>query len=122
MDAVGFKRGCDLLQEKEQSVTCSGCSAKVESRKVARRSGWQLDPSVCLDCMRWTLTERGIDSFGRERKPIARGFRIERHRRYWALYEGETLICLTVYRRGARSVLERLCAPRRKAQRVSRGA
>jgi hypothetical protein len=33
---------------------------------------------------------------------------MERARRYWAVYEGDTLLCLTVYKKGARSVIERL--------------
>lgn len=35
-------------------------------------------------------------------------FRLEKARRYWAVYEGDTLLCLTVYKKGARSVIERL--------------
>lgn len=31
--------------------------------------------------------------------------------RYWAVYEGETLLCVTVYKKGARSVIERLTRP-----------
>lgn len=34
--------------------------------------------------------------------------RIERRGRYWAVLEGDTLICLTVYLKGAREVVRRL--------------
>ncbi len=38
--------------------------------------------------------------------------RIERYRntRHWAVYEGETLVVVTVYKRGAREVQRRLAA------------
>ncbi|MGH9424000.1 MAG: hypothetical protein ACRD3J_28755 [Thermoanaerobaculia bacterium] len=35
-------------------------------------------------------------------------FRLEPARRFWAVYEGDTLVCLTVYKKGARSVIDRL--------------
>jgi len=37
-------------------------------------------------------------------------FRIERYgrTRFWALYEAEELLCLTVYKKGAAAVKERL--------------
>ncbi len=31
-------------------------------------------------------------------------FQIKRYKRFWALYLDEVLICLTVYKRGARAV------------------
>ena len=34
--------------------------------------------------------------------------RIERRGRYWAVFDGPTLVCLTVYKRGAREVSRRL--------------
>jgi hypothetical protein len=34
--------------------------------------------------------------------------RLERHGRYWAVYEGEALICLTVYKKGAKALVRRL--------------
>jgi len=34
--------------------------------------------------------------------------RIERYGRYWAVYDGDILICLTVYRKGAVEVIRRL--------------
>ena len=36
------------------------------------------------------------------------GVRIERRGRYWAVLEGRTLVCITVYLRGAREVVRRL--------------
>jgi hypothetical protein len=34
--------------------------------------------------------------------------RIARYGRFWAVWEGETLVCVCVYKRGAREVLRRL--------------
>lgn len=41
-------------------------------------------------------------------------FKIERytHTRHWALYDGDELVCVTVYKRGARAVQQRLAAQR----------
>ena len=36
------------------------------------------------------------------------GVRIERRGRYWAVLEGQTLVCITVYLKGAREVVRRL--------------
>jgi hypothetical protein len=36
------------------------------------------------------------------------GPRIERRGRYWAVLEGQTLVCITVYLKGAREVVRRL--------------
>jgi hypothetical protein len=47
-------------------------------------------------------------------------FRLEKaRRRNWAVYEDDTLLCLTVYKKGARSVIERL---RELSERVTRDA
>jgi len=37
-------------------------------------------------------------------------FRVERYRRtrFWGLYEGDELLCVTVYKKGAQAVKERL--------------
>jgi hypothetical protein len=35
-------------------------------------------------------------------------FRLIPARRFWAVYEGDTLICLTVYKKGGRAVINRL--------------
>ena len=36
-------------------------------------------------------------------------FRMEKaRRRNWAVYEDDTLLCLTVYKKGARSIIDRL--------------
>jgi hypothetical protein len=34
--------------------------------------------------------------------------RLERRGRNWAVYDGETLVCLTVYKKGATEVVRRL--------------
>jgi hypothetical protein len=41
-------------------------------------------------------------------------FRYERYKktRFWAVYEGETLICLTVYLKGALTLIERITGVR----------
>jgi|1186.fasta_scaffold558024_1 hypothetical protein len=36
--------------------------------------------------------------------------RLERRGRNWAVYDGETLVCLTVYKKGAAEVVRRLTA------------
>jgi len=36
--------------------------------------------------------------------------RLERRGRNWAVYDGETLVCLTVYKKGAKEVVSRLAA------------
>jgi hypothetical protein len=38
--------------------------------------------------------------------------RLERRGRNWAVYDGETLVCLTVYKKGATEVVRRLTAIR----------
>jgi hypothetical protein len=43
-----------------------------------------------------------------EAQEIAGTLRIERRGRYWAVYDGDVLICITVYKRGAREVVRRL--------------
>jgi hypothetical protein len=34
-------------------------------------------------------------------------FRLVPARRFWAVYDGDTLVCITVYKKGARSVIDR---------------
>ena len=38
-------------------------------------------------------------------------FRLERARRFWAVYEVDTLVCITVYKKGALAVIDRLTRP-----------
>jgi hypothetical protein len=39
--------------------------------------------------------------------------RLERYgRRFWAVYENDGLLCVTVYRKGARAVVERIAGER----------
>ncbi len=35
-------------------------------------------------------------------------FRLVKARRFWAVYDGDTLVCITVYKKGACSVIDRL--------------
>ena len=53
-------------------------------------------------------TSETQDSSEPEPQEIAGALRIERRGRYWAVYDGEVLICITVYKRGAREVVRRL--------------
>jgi len=43
-----------------------------------------------------------------EPQEIAGTLRIERRGRYWAVLDGDVLVCLTVYQKGAREVVRRL--------------
>lgn len=47
-----------------------------------------------------TKAERG--------EPKSEALRIARHRRFWAVYEREALVCVCVYLKGAREVIRRL--------------
>ena len=40
--------------------------------------------------------------------PETTGFNIERRGRYWAVMDGATLVCIAVYRKGAREIVRRL--------------
>jgi hypothetical protein len=35
-------------------------------------------------------------------------FRLVKARRFWAVYEDDTLLCLTVYKKGGRCIIDRL--------------
>lgn len=59
-ELVAFKSGKDLGEETrvedEDTVTCVDCVA-VETDESAYQSGWQLAPTVCPDCLRWTAVD-----------------------------------------------------------------
>lgn len=59
-------------------------------------------------------TDRHHPPHGREtpdRNPQANGMRIQRYGRYWAVYEpNDTLVVVTVYKKGAHEVVRRLTA------------
>jgi hypothetical protein len=103
---VAFKGGKDLGREAgialQESVTCESCGA-IEATVAAADAGWQVEPAVCPDCLRWTAVA-GAASVA-DRDPSVR---TERRGRYWAVYENETLLCLTVYRKGAAAVALRI--------------
>jgi len=65
---TAFKSGKDLGEEAGagllDTVTCSDCG-KVASDEEAYEAGWQIDPVICPDCLRWTLTAAGECCFGR---------------------------------------------------------
>ena len=66
-EPVAFKSGKDLGEETSNTlvdkVTCSECG-KTESDDRAYDEGWQIDPVVCPDCLRWTLTAEGECCYG----------------------------------------------------------
>jgi hypothetical protein len=53
---VGFKSGKDLGEETsiadEETITCVDCGA-TDTQESAYDGGWQLDPPVCPNCLRW---------------------------------------------------------------------
>ena len=61
-EPITFKSGKDLGEEAAddlvETVTCIGCG-KTETDDRAYDEGWQVDPVVCPDCLRWTLTAEG---------------------------------------------------------------
>ena len=61
-ELVAFKSGKDLGEETVteliEQVTCVACG-KMETDDQAYEEGWQVDPVVCPDCLRWTLTAEG---------------------------------------------------------------
>lgn len=102
---IAFKAGKDLGSEAgiaaQQSITCESC----EATEAAADAGWQLEPSVCPDCLHWSAV--GNASVVADRENV-NALRIERRGRFWAVYESEELLCVTVYRKGARAVVHRL--------------
>ena len=61
-EPMAFKSGKDLGEETGnavvETVTCSDCG-RVETDDRAYDEGWQIDPVVCPDCLRWSLTAEG---------------------------------------------------------------
>jgi hypothetical protein len=54
------------------------------------------------------LTESQNQETSRRHESYGGGVRIERRGRYWAVLQGQTLVCITVYLKGAREVVRRL--------------
>ena len=83
---VAFKGGKDLGSEAgiaaRESVTCESCGA-IEATVAAADAGWQLEPAVCPDCLRWSAVEVNRDSASRS----GRGGDLEvvRRGRFWAV-------------------------------------
>jgi hypothetical protein len=51
---------------------------------------------------------------------VSAGLRVERYgSRFWAVWDGPTLVCVTVYRKGARSVIELVEALTSQVRRAS---
>ena len=61
-EPVGFKSGKDLGEEIRadfvETVKCVDCG-RTEPEDSAYDNGWQIDPVVCPDCLRWVLTAAG---------------------------------------------------------------
>jgi hypothetical protein len=104
---VAFKRGADLRSEAgivaQQRVCCESCGA-TEATAAATDAGWQVEPAVCPDCLRWSAVRNA--SLVADR--AATDVRVERRGRFWAVYESGELLCVTVYRKGAQAVVDRL--------------
>jgi hypothetical protein len=59
-EPVAFRRGCDLEPEASD-IACESCDAVAGSREEAAAVGWQIDPPVCIDCLRWTPVQTAGD-------------------------------------------------------------
>ena len=61
-EPIAFKSGKDLGEEIAnaviENVACIDCG-RVETDERTYEEGWQIDPVVCPDCLRWTLTAEG---------------------------------------------------------------
>jgi len=61
-ELVAFRSGKDIgeetVTELVEKVTCVACG-KTEADDRAYEEGWQIDPVVCSDCLRWSLTAAG---------------------------------------------------------------
>jgi hypothetical protein len=66
-EPIAFKSGKDLAEETRtafvETVTCVDCG-RTESDERAYDEGWQFDPPVCPDCLRWSLTDAGLACCG----------------------------------------------------------
>jgi len=56
--AVAFKSGKDIgkepVIEDEDTVACVDCGT-TETQERAYDGGWQLEPPVCPNCLRWQV-------------------------------------------------------------------
>lgn len=59
-EVVAFKSGKDLAPEgdraEDDSVVCADCEVRVSDER-AYIEGWQFDPPVCGNCLRWSATD-----------------------------------------------------------------
>jgi hypothetical protein len=66
-EPVAFKSGKDLgeetVTELVEKVICVACG-KTETDDQAFEEGWQIDPVVCPDCLRWSLIAEGESCCG----------------------------------------------------------
>jgi len=96
---LSFKSGKDLAASTvvtpSEVLSCESCGQRVACA-TAIASGWQLQPPACPDCLRWAVSQ------------VESRFHIEKRGRFWAVLDGETLVCITVYRKGAEAVVARI--------------
>ncbi|HEX8254182.1 MAG TPA: hypothetical protein VF846_13640 [Thermoanaerobaculia bacterium] len=59
-EVVAFKSGKDLAPEgdlvEDDAVACADCEVRASDER-AYVEGWQLDPPVCPNCLRWSTTD-----------------------------------------------------------------
>jgi hypothetical protein len=103
-----FKSGKDLravpFHGPITAIVCE-CCGKREDEAIAADLGWQKRPPVCPDCLRWSAST-AVSQMSSDVQVVRRG-------RYWAVIEHGALLCVTVYRRGARAVEARLAELKR---------
>lgn len=59
-EVVAFKSGKDLAPEGDlaegDAVVCADCEVRTSDER-AYLDGWQFDPPVCPQCLRWVATD-----------------------------------------------------------------
>lgn len=101
---TAFKSGKDLaaipMHVPVRAIACECCGKREDEATVAEL-GWQRRPPVCPDCLRWSASMEASATSRTDIQVVRRG-------RFWAVIEHGALLCLTVYRKGARAVQARL--------------
>jgi hypothetical protein len=103
-DAVGEVRSDD-----DEWVSCTVCH-RLESQEAIYAAGWEFDPLVCPDCLHWEALP-GCDCVPTSREGTeGKMFIFRRYGRFWAVYEGDTLLAVVVYKKGAAALVDRLAS------------
>ena len=59
-EVVAFKSGKDLAPEgdlaEDDAVVCADCAVRTSDER-AYLDGWQFDPPVCPECLRWVVAD-----------------------------------------------------------------